>query len=67
MNGISITGLPKFLEGEVLPQGYFEPPNPYKEPPTRKINLGELVAYARKNGKKCWDLTKEEIQQFEKK
>ncbi len=65
MNGISVASLPKFLEGEALPRGYFELPNPYIEPPTRKINLGALVAYARNKGKKCWDLTKEEIRQFE--
>lgn len=65
MNGISVASLPKFLEGEALPRGYFELPNPYIEPPTRKINLGALVAYARNKGKKCWDLTKEEVQQFE--
>ena len=65
MNGISIINLPKFLEGEVLPCSYFEPPSPYAEPPTRKVNLGALVAYARSMGKRCWDLTKEEVQQFE--
>ena len=65
MSGISVASLPKFLEGEVLPRGYFEPPNPYIEPPTRKVNLGALVAYARSMGKKCWDLTKEEVRQFE--
>ena len=65
MNGISVDSLPKFLEGEALPRGYFELPNPYIEPPTRKINLGALVTYARNKGKKCWDLTKEEVRQFE--
>ena len=67
MNEIGIVNLPKFLEGAVLPRGYFELPSPYNEPPTRKVNLGALVAYARSMGKKCWDLTKEEVQQFEPK
>ena len=67
MVGFNVASLPKFLEGETLPQGYFEPPNPYIEPPTRKINLGALVNYARSRGKKCWDLTKEEVRQFEPK
>ena len=67
MNGVEIFGLPKFLEGEPLPQGYLDPPNPYVNPPTRKVNLGEMLKYARSKGKKCWDLTKEEIQMFETK
>ena len=66
MNGTEkIRRVPKFLEGEPLPIGYFDPPNPYVSAPTRKVNLSALVAYARKNGKNCWELTKEEVKQFE--
>lgn len=66
MNGIERTRrVPKFLEGEPLPVGYFDPPNPYVSAPTRKVDLSALVAYARKNGKSCWELTKEEVKQFE--
>ena len=56
---------PKFLDGEPVPEGYFDPPNPYVSAPTRKVDLGALTAYARKNGKNYWELTKEEVQQFE--
>ena len=62
MNGIS--SLPKFLEGEPLPCGYLEPINPYVDPPVCNFNLGALLNYAEKQGKKCWDLTKEEVAQF---
>ena len=65
MNGINNVKIPKFLEGEPLPKGYFEAPNPYSEPPTRKVKLGELVKYARENEKKVFDLTKEEVSMFE--
>ena len=57
--------IPKFLEGEPLPKGYFEVPNPYAGSSTRKVNLGELVKYARDNGEKVFDLTKEEVSMFE--
>lgn len=66
MNGIErMRRVPKFLEGEPLPAGYFDSPNPYASAPTRKVDLGALVAYARKNGKSCWELTKEEVKRFE--
>ena len=65
MNGVEIYGLPKFLEGEQLPHGYYDPPDPYGNPPTRKVNLGAMLNYARKKGKRCWNLTKEEVQMFE--
>ena len=66
MNGTEkIKRIPKFLEGESLPTGYFEPPNPYMSAPTRKVNVGALVAYARKTGKNCWELTKDDISVFE--
>ena len=65
MSGIEIICFPKFLEGELLPLGYLEPPNPYVNPPTRKVDLGALAKYARENGKRIVDLTKEEVAQFE--
>ena len=65
MNGINNVKIPKFLEGEPLPKGYFEAPNPYADPPSRKVKLGELVKYAKENEKKVFDLTKEEVSMFE--
>ena len=67
MNGTEQRRIPKFLEGEPLPAGYYEPLNPYVNAPTCKINLGQLAAYVRKHGKTQWDLTKEEIKMFENK
>ena len=65
MNGMETKRIPKFLEGEPLPDGYFKPVNPYVSAPSCKINLGKLVAYAKEKGKTQWDLTKEEIKMFE--
>lgn len=65
MNGTELRRIPKFLEGESLPEGYFQPVNPYVSIPTRKINIGKLVAYAKEQGKTQWELTKEEIKMFE--
>ncbi len=65
MSGIEIICFPKFLEGEPLPAGYLEPPNPYVDPPTRKVDIGALARYARENGKRIVDLTKEEVALFE--
>lgn len=56
--------LPKFLEGEALPCGYFDPPNPYDNAPKCDVNLLELSRYARKCGKRLVDLTKEEVDMF---
>ena len=67
MNGMETRRIPEFLEGEPLPAGYFEPVNPYVSAPTCKINFGKLVAYAKAHGKTQWDLTKEEVKQFENK
>ena len=47
-----------------MPCGYLEPINPYVDPPVCNFNLGALLDYAEKQGKKCWDLTKEEVAQF---
>lgn len=60
MNGIKI---PKFLEGETIPQDYFETPDPYKVPKS-SINLLELSRYAQREGKALIDLTKEEVKMF---
>ena len=57
--------IPKFLEGEVLPKGYFEPLNPYEDVPTCNVNLLELSRYARKCGKALVELTKEEVKMFQ--
>ena len=56
--------VPKFLEGEVLPKGYFEPLNPYEDAPGCNVNLLELSRYARKCGKALVELTKEEVGMF---
>lgn len=65
MNGVEERKIPKFLEGEILPAGYFEPVNPYVNAPSCKINFGKLVAYAKAKGKTQWELTKEDIKMFE--
>ena len=64
MNGMKDRRIPPFLEGEPLPKGYFDVPDPYVSAPTRKVNLSELVAYARKNGKSRMELSKEEVAMF---
>ncbi|MBQ6257242.1 MAG: hypothetical protein IJJ60_11685 [Clostridia bacterium] len=64
MNGTNTVRIPRFLEGEPLPAGYFDPPNPYADPPVSKYNLRAMVNYALRTGKKVTDLTKEEADQF---
>ena len=64
MNGTKTLERPKFLEGENLPNSYYETPNPYKNAPSCNVNLLELSRYARKMGKKLLELTKQEVQQF---
>ena len=56
--------IPKFMEGEKLPIGYYDQPNPYKNPPKSPYNLRLLSRYAKKAGKKMVELTKEEVAQF---
>ena len=66
MSGMEKNKIPSFLEGEPLPNGYFEDPNPYVDHPTCKINFKALGEYIKKTGKKSgWDLTKEEMKIFE--
>ena len=66
MSGTERLAVPKFLEGEILPPGYYDPPNPNINPPTCKMDLSGLLAYMVANGKKSgWELTKEEMKRFE--
>ena len=62
--GCNIVKLPRFLEGEELPKGYYDPPDPYSSPDTGKYNLGAMVRYAQSHGKQVTDLTKEEVKEF---
>ncbi len=52
MNGTEKMKIPKFLEGEPLPKGYFDGPNPYTDHPTCKIDFKALGDYIKKTGKK---------------
>ncbi len=56
--------LPKFLEGEELPEGYYDPPDPHREPPKSRYDLRAMIRYAREAGKEVVELTKEEANQF---
>jgi len=56
--------VPLFMEGEELPPGYFDSPNPYKNPPSFRYNMRAMVNYALKRGKNVTDLTKEEVRPF---
>lgn len=64
MNEDSNVCIPRWLEGELLPDGYNEQPNPYAEMPTSKYNLRALVNYALSNGKMVTELSKEEADYF---
>ena len=55
---------PKFLENENISPSYYNQPNPYAEAPSCNINLLELSRYAKKNGKKLVELTKDEVNKF---
>jgi hypothetical protein len=56
--------LPRFLEGQPLPEGYFNPPDPYKDSPPCPYYLSRLVAYAKEKGVPVTELTWEEVEQF---
>ena len=56
--------IPKFMEGEELPSGYFDSPDPYSNPPSSRYNVRAMGNWALKNGKKVTDLTKEEAERF---
>ena len=60
MNGTK----PKFLEHVKVPAGYYEKPNPYVNAPSCHVNLLEMSRYAKRNGKKLVELTREEVKQF---
>ncbi len=64
MNGTNAMPIPKFLEGEPLPVGYYDLPNPYESTPSGHVDLPALARYARKVGKRITELTKEEVRQF---
>ena len=64
MNGISVVKIPKFMEGDTFPEGYYSEPNPYSEPPVSKYNFRAMVNYALLHGKKVTDLTKREAELF---
>ena len=64
MNGTDRFRLPKFLEGEELPQSYYEPQNPYVNAPECPYNLRALGNYLRLTGKNAAEMTKEELNQF---
>ncbi len=64
MNGTEYIRIPKFMEGETLPPGYFDSPDPYRNPPKTKYNMRAMVNYALKNGKNVTDLTQEEVRPF---
>lgn len=64
MNETDFIRIPKFMEGETLPAGYFDAPDPYSNPPRAQYNIRALVNYALKQGKQVTDLTKEEVKPF---
>lgn len=59
--------LPKFLEGEPLPAGYYDEPDPYESAPSCNIDLPALSKYARSIDKRITDLTKDEVRRFTRK
>ena len=64
MNGTDVLTMPKFLEGEPVPVGYYKTPDPYVNAPSCHIDLSAMARYARKVGKRIADLTKDEVGQF---
>ncbi len=60
MNGTK----PKFLEHVKVPASYYKKPNPYVNAPSCHVNLLEMSRYAKRNGKKLVELTREEVKQF---
>lgn len=56
--------LPVFMQGTTLPDDYFKPQDPYKVAPSCKVRIRAMMEYAHAHGKRCWDLTKEEFEQF---
>ena len=64
MNGTNARSLPTFLEGEPLPAGYYDQPNPYVNAPSCHVDLPALAQYAKNTGKKLCELSKEEVRKF---
>ena len=56
--------IPKFMEEEELPPGYFDSPDPYSNSPSSRYNMRAMVNWTLRNGKKVTDLTKEEAGRF---
>ena len=56
MNGTLKT---RYWDGHQPPNSYYEPINPYKAAQKCPFNLQELSRYARKQGKKIAELTRE--------
>ena len=54
---------PKFYEGQELPKGYYDTPNPFECSKTC-INILELSRYAQQSGKSPISMTNEELAQF---
>ena len=64
MNGTDLVRIPRFLEGEALPAGYYESPNPYALPPKAQYHFRAMVNYVLRHGKSITELTKEEVKPF---
>ena len=64
MNGIEGIRIPRFLEGDALPAGYYDTPDPYADPQKAQYNFRAMVNYALQRGKSVIDLSKEEVQSF---
>lgn len=64
MNGTEQFEKPKFLEGIQMTPGYTAPPDPYVNAPTCHVDLPALSRYAKAQGKRLTELTKEEVEKF---
>ena len=60
MNGTK----PRFIQKSKLNPSYYKQPDPYVSAPSCHVNLLELSRYAKKQGKKLFELTQEEIKKF---
>ncbi len=56
--------IPVFLQGETLPNGYYDVQDPYATLPRSKYNLRAMVNYAKSIGKEVTELSKEEAEKF---
>ncbi len=56
--------LPAYIDKDTLTHEFFEPIDPYADPPKCGVNLLAMSRYAREHNKKIVDLTKEEFDQF---